>query len=188
MGHSCRTLLWDTLVRHSCWITVLGTLARHSCHGTLLRDTLLGHYRETLLWDALVENSGATLLWDTLAGHSLLWKALVGFSRATLWPCMPQTGSNNVTPNFVDTVNHTAPQRHAEVTPEPFPSPMAHANVLSTEAAQNRMAQRQRTRNFATRIHTVLIGTRYNHVTPSLVRGHHQSSCSPHAEFTTSSF
>ena len=36
MGHSCRTLLWDTLIGHSC--------------GTLFWDTLVG----PLLWDTLV--------------------------------------------------------------------------------------------------------------------------------------
>ena len=35
MGHSCRKLLWDTLVRHSCG-TLRDTLAGHSC-GTLLQ-------------------------------------------------------------------------------------------------------------------------------------------------------
>ena len=49
MGHSCRThscraLLWDTLVGHSCG--TLLTLVRHSC-GTWLRDTLVGHSCET---------------------------------------------------------------------------------------------------------------------------------------------
>ena len=52
MGHSCRALLWDTLVGHSCdllWDTLIAcgtlsrdTLVRHSC-GTRLRDTLVGH-------------------------------------------------------------------------------------------------------------------------------------------------
>ena len=46
MGHSYRTLLWDTLVAHSC--------------RTLLWDTLVGHSC-SLLCDAL---------WDTLVGHS----------------------------------------------------------------------------------------------------------------------
>ena len=43
MGHSCGTLLWDTLVGHCC-----GTC------GTLLWDTLVGHSYGTLLWDTLV--------------------------------------------------------------------------------------------------------------------------------------
>ena len=38
VGHSCGTLLWDTLVGHSC--------------GTLLWDTLVGHSCRTLLWDS----------------------------------------------------------------------------------------------------------------------------------------
>ena len=42
MGHSCETLLWDTLVGH-------------------LQDTLVGHSCTELLWDTL---------WDTLVGHS----------------------------------------------------------------------------------------------------------------------
>ena len=47
MGHSCRTLLWDTL-----W------------------DTLVGHSCSALLWDTLVGHSCGTLFWDTLVGHS----------------------------------------------------------------------------------------------------------------------
>ena len=49
MGHSCRTLLWDTLIGHSC--------------GTLFWDTLVG----PLLWDTLVPvgHSCRTLLWHT---------------------------------------------------------------------------------------------------------------------------
>ena len=42
MGHSCRTLLWDTVAGHSCGTLLRDTLVRHSC-GTLLRDTLVGH-------------------------------------------------------------------------------------------------------------------------------------------------
>ena len=62
MGHSYRTLLWDTLVGHSCrtllWVTLRGTLVGNSCG--------------TLLWDTLVGNSCCgtlLLLWDTLVGH-----------------------------------------------------------------------------------------------------------------------
>ena len=94
MGHSCRTLLWDTLVRHSCrtllWVTcrtlLWDTLTRHSCR-TLLRDTLVGHSCGTLLWDTLVGHSCRTLLWDTLVGHScgtLLWDTLIGHSCGIL--------------------------------------------------------------------------------------------------------
>ena len=70
MGHSCRTLLWDTPV---------DTLAGHPCRKLLwilLYDTLVGHSCRTLLWDTLVGHSCRTLLWDTLVGHScgtLLW-------------------------------------------------------------------------------------------------------------------
>ena len=42
MGHSCRTLLWDTLVGQSCGTLLWDTVAGHSC-GTLIRDTLVGH-------------------------------------------------------------------------------------------------------------------------------------------------
>ena len=38
MGHSCGTLLWDTLVGHSCETLLWDTVARHSC-GPLLCDT-----------------------------------------------------------------------------------------------------------------------------------------------------
>ena len=57
MGHSCRTLLWDTPVGHSC--------------GTLLWDTLVGNSCGILLWDTLVGHSCRTLLWDTPVGHTL---------------------------------------------------------------------------------------------------------------------
>ena len=62
MRHSCRALLWDTLVGRD-------TLVGHSC-GALLWDTLVGHSCRTLLWDTLVGQSCGTLLWDTVAGHS----------------------------------------------------------------------------------------------------------------------
>ena len=42
MGHSYRTLLWDTLKGHSCETLLWDTVAGHSC-GTLLWDTLVGH-------------------------------------------------------------------------------------------------------------------------------------------------
>ena len=47
------------------------------------------------------------------------------------------------------TASHPALQRHASCTPPCFPSSMArtHANALSTETAQNRMAQRHHRRN-----------------------------------------
>ena len=64
MGHSCRTLLWDTLVGHSC--------------GTLLSDALVGNSCGTLLWDTPVGHSCGILVWDTLAGHSC--GTLVGHS------------------------------------------------------------------------------------------------------------
>ena len=87
MGHSCRTLLWDTLVRHSC-----GTLLWVTCR-TLLWDTFVGNSCgtllwvtcRTLLWDTLTRHSYGTLLSDTLKGHShrkLLWDTLVGLSPA----------------------------------------------------------------------------------------------------------
>ena len=56
MGHSCRALLWDTLVGRPC--------------RKLLWDTLVGHSCRTLLWDTRVGHSCRTLLWDTLVGHS----------------------------------------------------------------------------------------------------------------------
>ena len=58
MGHSCGTLLWDTLAGDSC--------------ASLLRDTLVGNSCGTLLWDTLVGHSccGTFLLWDALLGHS----------------------------------------------------------------------------------------------------------------------
>ena len=42
MGHSYRTLLWDTLKGHSCETLLWDTVAGHSC-GTLFWDTLVGH-------------------------------------------------------------------------------------------------------------------------------------------------
>ena len=48
MGHSCRTLLWDTLVGHSC--------------GTLLWDTLVGYSCGALLWDTPVAHTLRTRL------------------------------------------------------------------------------------------------------------------------------
>ena len=87
MGHSCRTLLWDTPVGHSCgtlfWDTLVGqdTLVGHCC-GALLWDTLVGHSCRTLLWDTLVGHSCGTLLWGTLVGHSC--GSLAGHSSRTL--------------------------------------------------------------------------------------------------------
>ena len=68
-GHSCGTLLWDTLVGHSCRTLLWDTPVGHSC-GTLLWHTLVGHSCRKLLWDTLVGHSCGTLLWDTLVGHS----------------------------------------------------------------------------------------------------------------------
>ena len=97
MGHSCGTLLSDTLVGHPCGTLLWDTLVGHS-YGTLLWDTLVGHSCGTcgtLLWDTLVGHSWGTLLWDTLVGHScrtllccgtLLWDTLVGHCcRKLLW-------------------------------------------------------------------------------------------------------
>ena len=42
MGHSYRTLLWDTLKGHSCETLLWDTVAGHPC-GTILWDTLVGH-------------------------------------------------------------------------------------------------------------------------------------------------
>ena len=61
MGHSCGTLLRDTLVKHSCGTLLRDTPVGHSC-GTLIRDTP---------WDTLVGHFCRTLLWDTLVGHTL---------------------------------------------------------------------------------------------------------------------
>ena len=85
MGHSCRTLLWDTPVGHSCGTLLRDTVAGHSCE-TLLQDTVAGHSCGTLLWDTHLGHSCGTLLWDPLAGHScgtLLWDTLVGHSCDT---------------------------------------------------------------------------------------------------------
>ena len=62
MGHSCGTLLWDTLVGYSC-----GT---DSLVRTVLLDTLVGYSCRTLLRDTLVRHSSGTLLRDTLVGPS----------------------------------------------------------------------------------------------------------------------
>ena len=80
MGHSCRTVSWDTLVGHS---------SGHSC-GTLLWGTLVGHSCRTLVWNSLVEHSCPTLLWNTLVdkktGHccALLRDTFVGHFCKTL--------------------------------------------------------------------------------------------------------
>ena len=70
MGHSCRTLLWDTLVGHSCGTLLWDTLIGHSC-GTLLTDTFVRHSCGTLL----AGHSCGTLIRDTLVdslvGHTL---------------------------------------------------------------------------------------------------------------------
>ena len=85
MGHSYRTLLWDTLVAHSCRTLLYDTLAGHSCR-KLLWDTLVGHSCGTLLWDTLVghlvKHSCGTLLWVTC--RTLLWDTLVGHSCGIL--------------------------------------------------------------------------------------------------------
>ena len=52
MGHSCRTLLWDTVVGHSC--------------GTLLWDTLIGPFYGTFL--TLMRHSCGDMV--AVAGHS----------------------------------------------------------------------------------------------------------------------
>ena len=88
MGHSCQTLLWDTLVGHSCGTLIYGTLlwdtlVGHSCGtcGTLLWDTLVGHSYGKVLWESLVGHSCRTLLWDTPVGHSC-GPTLVGHSES----------------------------------------------------------------------------------------------------------
>ena len=80
VGHSCRTF---KLVGHSC-----GTLlCRHSCR-TLLWDTLVEHSCRALLWDTrvggtLVGHSCRTVLWDTLVGlcRTLLWGTTTKVSK-----------------------------------------------------------------------------------------------------------
>ena len=59
MGHSCRTLLWGTLV----WTLLWGTLVW------------------TLLWGTLVGDSCGTLLWGTLVGHYCLAASRVRLQR-----------------------------------------------------------------------------------------------------------
>ena len=61
MGHSCRTLLWGTLIGHSCGTLLRDTLVRHSC-GTRLRDTLVEHSCGTLLWDTRVATRSASMV------------------------------------------------------------------------------------------------------------------------------
>ena len=61
MGHSCRTLLWGTLIGHSCGTLLRDTLVRHSC-GTRLRGTLVEHSFGTLLWDTRVATRSAHTL------------------------------------------------------------------------------------------------------------------------------
>ena len=81
MQHSRRTFWWDTLVENSC--------------GTIFWDTLVGLLCGTVLWDTfastllfcLMGHSRRTLLLETPVEHSLLWKTLVGYSRATLLWC-----------------------------------------------------------------------------------------------------
>ena len=54
-GHSCGTLLWDTLVTHPCLTLLLDTLVPHS-------GNTLSHYSETLLKDTLARHSCLTHL------------------------------------------------------------------------------------------------------------------------------
>ena len=90
MGHSCRKLLWDTLVGHSCGTLLWDTLVGHSC-GILLSDTLKGHSCETLLGDTVVGHSCGTLLWDfqlhrllrVLKLHYKVANARLHFARST---------------------------------------------------------------------------------------------------------
>ena len=63
--HSCRTLLWDTLVGHSCRKLLWDTL------GTLLWDTLVGHSCGILIRDTLVAHSCRTLLRGKLLSDTL---------------------------------------------------------------------------------------------------------------------
>ena len=64
MGHSCRTLLWDTLVGHSC--------------ETLLSDTVAGHSCGTLLWGFQLHR-----LLRVLKLHYKVASARLHFARST---------------------------------------------------------------------------------------------------------
>ena len=141
MRHSCRTLLWDTLVGHSCrtllratllWGTLLGhfcstllwvTRVGNSC-GTLLRDTLVGHSCGTPLWVTLMGHS----IWYTLVGHSSETDTLVGHSsRTLLWVTLVGSSCGALFWDTLDTINHPAHQRHAAFTPACFALPSGTA-------------------------------------------------------------
>ena len=91
VGHSCLTLLRNTLARHFYLTRLFDTLTWHSCRALLLDtfvDTLTWHAFLALLHDTFVRYSDlthfldtlvVTLFLDTLAGHSyltLLWNTL----------------------------------------------------------------------------------------------------------------
>ena len=174
-GHSCRTLLWDTLVRHSCRTLLWVTLTGHSS-GTLLWGTLVGHSCRKLWWscgtllrDTLVGHSSRTLLWDTLVAHQqqAAFTLYTSMFRAPQWhgasqthfPPRPRKSTwcditefrhkfcHTLETNISHDPNHPAHQRHAAFTPPCF--------ALSGTAPRKRTFQQGRAnpQGAATRYH-----------------------------------
>ena len=108
MGHSCRTLLWDTLIGHSCWTLFWETLVKHSC-GTLLRDTLVGHSCRTLLWDTLVGH--AARLQDERFVRDFLQKSRVKSQKRAFRTRLPPKVTRQVSKTSVS--YETSSKSHA---------------------------------------------------------------------------
>ena len=165
MGHSCRTLLWVTLVRSSCGALLWDTLVGHSCE-TLLWDTVAGHSCGTLLWDTLVGHSCRTLLWDTLVGQScgtLLWDTVAGHSCGTLY-----MGHSGRTLFWVTLVGSSGEplERHAALTPACFALPSGTAPRKRT-FHQGRANPNGTATSRTSRRHTVCPHTRSSHASVS---------------------
>ena len=115
VGHSCGTLLRDTLVEHPC-----GTLAGHACR-TLLSDTLVGLSCGTLLSDTLGSHSRRALFRrGTLAGHScrtLLRDSLEGQAGRPIRASSPAEQFCNSSPSR----SHANPNVTKICTPTPAP-------------------------------------------------------------------
>ena len=166
MGHSCRKLLWDTLVGHSC-----GTLC-----GTLLWDTLVGHSCRTLLWDtlscgtlSLVGHSCRTLLWDTLVGRScgtLLWDTFVGHSCGTL---LRAHGTNRTLACVLRARHARSPQRVARAWDKSHSRlHFAHSTrAISAEGCASSLQNERFVRDFLKNSHVKVCKTSVSYETSS---------------------
>ena len=124
MGHSCRTLLWDTLIGHSC--------------GTLLWDTLVGHSCRTLLIPQIIPlTSDTPRLCQHVSRSPVARRHANALStKAAQIPMALRHHERRVATRSAhtlqanmshDTTNHPPHQRHAAFTPACFALPSGTA-------------------------------------------------------------